>query len=464
VTIAGRLLASLLLLAIAGHAHGQIEGFNPMLAPSAPLNEKVLKLPGDPSRPVTLEVTLYMPPGTGPFPLAVMNHGATNASANNRGTRYRYTLSAYYFLSRGYAVALPMARGFAGSGGVLAHDGCALDTVGRDNAEDLRAVIEALGHRPDIDARRVVVAGQSFGGWTTMALGTTDIPGLRGLIGFSPALRMSDCQWQDQAMISGARWLGQEAKYPSLWFYGDNDSVMPLATWHGVFGTYASNAKHADLVKVGRFMEDSHQLLSFPEGLPIWTPHVDAFLASIGLPSAMTHPDGYRQFLTRHFPRVFALSITGTFVVTDGGFDPLSRALELCRKTGLTCAPYAIDDKVVWAGGKETPREYARTVPAGQMSRLDFAYAVNPDCTSRGLAKISVTQPPEHGSAAVLTQDGHPSFPLGHPFAKCNVLTVPGVSVTYTPEPGFVGSDTVTFDETNVDGGRRSFRVTLTVQ
>ncbi len=382
----------------------------------------------------------------------------------------------------------------AGSGGALVHDGCSLDSVGRDNAEDLRAVIEALGHRPDIDARRIVVAGQSFGGWTTMALGTMDIPGLRGLIGFSPALRTSDCPGQDQAMISGARRLGQEAKYPSLWFYGDNDSVMPPATWHGVFGTYSSNAKRAELATVGRFMEDSHQLLSFPEGLPIWTPRVDAFLASIGLPSTMTHPeylptptpppshfaaleeasavpwltdkgrDAYRQFLTRHFPRVFALSVTGTFVVTDGGFDPLSRALELCRKSGLTCAPYAIDDKVVWTGGKETPRDYARTVPAGQMSRLNFAYAVNPDCTSRGLAKISVTQSPEHGSAAVLTQDGHPTFPPGHPFAKCNVLTVPGVSVTYTPEPGFMGSDTVTFDETNVDGGRRSFRITLTVQ
>ncbi len=109
-TISGPLIASLLFLAIAGKAQGQIEGFNPVLAPSAPLNEKVLKLPGDPHRPVTLEVTLYMPSGIGPFPLAVMNHGATTASASNRGTRYRYTMSAYYFLSRGYAVALPMAR------------------------------------------------------------------------------------------------------------------------------------------------------------------------------------------------------------------------------------------------------------------------------------------------------------------------------------------------------------------
>ena len=46
-------------------------------APEAPLNESVLSVPGDPERPVTLQVTVYTPSGPGPFPLAVMNHGST---------------------------------------------------------------------------------------------------------------------------------------------------------------------------------------------------------------------------------------------------------------------------------------------------------------------------------------------------------------------------------------------------
>jgi dienelactone hydrolase len=489
-----RLIALLLLMAIATGAQAQVDGFNPVLVPPAPLNEKVARLPGDPERPVTLEVTLYTPPGSGPFPLAVLNHGATNASSGNRGTRYRYTFNAYYFLSRGYAVALPMARGFAGSGGELVHGGCGLDEVGRENARDLRAVINALGRLPSIDTGRLIVAGQSFGGWTTMALGTMDVPGLRGLIGFSPALRTSDCKWQDQAMISGARLFGAGAKYPSLWFYGENDSVMPVATWHDVFSAYSNGSKRAELVPVGRFMQDSHQLLSFPEGLTIWTPRVDAFLARIDLPSAMTHPEylpapnprpshfaaiddasavpwvndkgreAYRQFLTRHFPRVFVLSVTGGLAVSDGGFDPLRRAMAACLKAGVACEPYAIDDQVVWAGGKESPKDYARTVRSGQGSTVNFAYAVNLDCTSRGLPKVRVSEAPQHGSVAVLARDGHPAFPPGNPFAKRNVANVPGVAVTYTPAQGFSGSDTVTFEETTVDGGRRLFRVALAVQ
>jgi len=40
-----------------------------------------------------------------------MNDGATNAEPPGLQPRYRQSFSAYYFLSRGYAVALPMMRG-----------------------------------------------------------------------------------------------------------------------------------------------------------------------------------------------------------------------------------------------------------------------------------------------------------------------------------------------------------------
>src|ERR1700733_12016793 len=95
-------------------AWAQTEGAESAALPNAPLNERILSIPGNPAQPVMLQVTLYTPDGPGPFPLAVMNHGATLVSAQNRGSRYHLTFSAYYFLSRGYAVVLPMMRGFAG--------------------------------------------------------------------------------------------------------------------------------------------------------------------------------------------------------------------------------------------------------------------------------------------------------------------------------------------------------------
>jgi dienelactone hydrolase len=258
---------------------------------AAPPQEQVLAIAGDPTRPVKLEVTLFMPPGNGPFPLAVINHGSNGVSTLDHGKRFRAPTATPYFLSRGYAVALPMMRGFAGSGGEIAHAGCDLAAVAHANARDIRAVIEALDQRPDIDRSRVVVAGESFGGWNTLGFGAFAPAGVRGLVLFNAALRTTDCAAQDAAMIGAAARFGHETVLPSLWFYGDNDSVMPVATWREVFAHFTSAGGHADLMDFGTFGTNAHHFLNARETLPVWAPRVDAFLARIGMPWAVVYPD-----------------------------------------------------------------------------------------------------------------------------------------------------------------------------
>ncbi|WP_413212753.1 hypothetical protein [Paraburkholderia kururiensis] len=66
-------------------------------APGASLlHEQVLQVPGDPGRPVTFQMTLYTPPGQGPFPLAVMNRGSARTVPPREPPRYHLTFSAYY--------------------------------------------------------------------------------------------------------------------------------------------------------------------------------------------------------------------------------------------------------------------------------------------------------------------------------------------------------------------------------
>ncbi len=460
----------------------------------------MLSLPGDPERPVSLEVTLYTPSGPGPFPLAVMNHGADSASGINRGERYRFTIAAYYFLSRGYAVALPMMRGFAGSGGNLVHAGCDLDAVGVSNARDIRAVIEALSARPDIDRTRVVVAGQSFGAWNTLALGTLDRVPARGLISFNAAFRASDCAAQDSSMVAAAARFGARTSLPSLWFYGDNDHVMPKATWQAMYGRYQQAGGHGELVAFGSYGADSHQLLSFSDTLPLWTPRVDAFLARIGLPATVVNPDYlpmpfppathwaalddvgsvpfmndqgralYRKFLAASFPRVFVVAPNGAGFIS-GGYDPLRLALRSCaEKAGGACRPYAVNDAVVWTGPKqENPgqpiiRAYSRTVPAETTTVLGVFYAVNPDCSPRGLPTVRISEPPSHGTAAAGPREANPAFPPASPFAVCNASRVPAVGVTYAPVKGFTGADSIAIEEVTRDGRHQLIRLTLSVQ
>ena len=162
-----------------GHDVGCVAGhrrLNPdaCKTPTAPMREQVLQLPGDPARPVMLEATLFEPPGDGPFPLAVMNHGADGDPRASK--RYRVSFSIDYLLSRGYAVVAPMMRGFADSGGKTVVTGCDLARLGKLNAQDILAVIAAMRSRSELDGSRVLIMGQSFGGWNSTAVATVAPP------------------------------------------------------------------------------------------------------------------------------------------------------------------------------------------------------------------------------------------------------------------------------------------------
>jgi dienelactone hydrolase len=465
------------------------------LFPPAPLHEQVLSLPGDPARPVALQVTLFTPDGPGPFPLAVLNHGANGTTMRPADQpRYRATFSAFYFLSRGYAVALPMMRGYAGSGGTPPHNGCDVVATGLADARDIVAVIDSVAAMPMIDPARIVVAGQSFGGWNTLSLGALGHQGVRGLVNFAGGMRSSDCGTQDAALETGAAFLGGHTSLPSIWFYGDNDQVFPPVTWHAMFDQYTSFGGHAELVDVGTVRDDSHQMLSDPETLPIWTPKLDAFLRRIGLPAEERYPaylpikvpaasgyaaiddanavpfigekgrQGYRDFLQRKLRRAFVIAPNGTFVAGNGGFDPVARTLARCQKAVAGCQLYAVDNVVVWSGQKPSPPVLRATVPAGATARLNFVRSVNPDCSSRGMPKVWLVQAPAHGAATVAPRSDFPRFPANNPLATCNAVRVPGQAVEYAPTPGFSGADSLTFETITLDNRDLVFRVEITVK
>ncbi len=266
----------------------------------ASLNESVLCVPGDPNRPCSLQVTVYTPKGKGPFPLAVMNHGA---EGNPRlSPRYKFSLAAHYFLSRGYAVALPMMRGYAGSGGFTDIEGCNLEALGINNAKDILAVINYMASQPHIDGNRVVVAGQSFGGWNTLALGTFNDPRVKGLVNFAGGVRVSDCGDTDFILSFAAGHYGANTSAPSIWFYGDNDKLFSKQAWQEMYDSYTEEGGPAELVDYGRFMNDAHIMLGSLEGLPLWVSKLDAFLSKAGLPGKSVYPQ-YLPATTANYKR-----------------------------------------------------------------------------------------------------------------------------------------------------------------
>jgi dienelactone hydrolase len=271
---------------------------------------------------------------------------------------------------------------------------CMHDDYDSASTIDIRAVIHALSADPRIDSRRVIVAGQSLGGWNTLALGALNIPNVKGLINFNGGIRESDCITGDTSLVAAAEDFGASARIPSIWFYGRNDGLFPVKVWRAMYNGYTRSGGQAELVDVGVVMKDSHAFLAYPEALALWIPKVDSFLARIGMPSAMVNSgylplpfpsatqfaeltdvaaipllsdrdrDSYRRFLNSPFPRAFVISETGEATATNTGFDPLGRALALCRKSMVRCGVYAVDDQVVWTPFPAGPHEPPNDLPA----------------------------------------------------------------------------------------------------
>lgn len=343
----------------------------------ASLHEQVLNVPGNPGHPVMLQITTFTPDGPGPFPLAILNHGKEYGRAKEQ-LRCRSTYIARYFLFRGYVVVLPIMRGIAGSGGVFNPHGCDVEADGLSQARDIAAVIGHMARQPNVDASRIIVSGQSFGGWNTLAFGTLGYPRVKGILNFSGGIRQQACPDWESNLVNAAGYYGVRTWIPSLWFYGGNDSLFAPTTWHAMYDHYVQSGGPATLIAYGTFMTDAHNMLGSLEGFPIWMPKVDAFLAGLGLPSKLiddrylpaTIPppshfaaiddvnavpyqgdkgrQEYRVFLTKPFPRVFIVAPMGLGARFDVGYDPLTRGMEACRKIAPDAQLYVVDDQVVW--------------------------------------------------------------------------------------------------------------------
>jgi dienelactone hydrolase len=264
------------------------------VAQTAPLPEEVSMIKKSGLFSLELETTFFKPEGNGPFPLVVINHGKAAGDPKFQG-RSSYPRAARYFLSRGYAVALPMRQGFSKSTGSYIGGGCNVGSNGVVQAEDVKATLDHFVAQPFIDKTRIIVAGQSHGGLTTMAFGTFNYPGVRGLINFAGGLKQESCAGWESVLARAFGSYAKDTQIPSIWFYGDNDSFWPKEVWQSMYGKYAENlstagAAKAQMIAFGTFIVDAHSMFGHQGGQKIWQPEVDKFLAQLGLPNAITFP------------------------------------------------------------------------------------------------------------------------------------------------------------------------------
>ncbi|WP_229448031.1 dienelactone hydrolase family protein [Massilia sp. CF038] len=363
------------------------------LAIDARLNEQIIMVPAGSDGQARLQTTVFRPNGPGPFPLLIINHGKDTGEPQYQ-QRDRFIYMATAFVKRGYAVLVPMRQGFANSSGSYANHGCNMTANGQAQADDVLSTIAFARQQKWIDSDRIVVAGQSYGGLATIALGTRDVPGVRGLINFAGGLRDdgAGCDWRGELVQAFANY-GANSKVPSLWMYGVNDSLFGPDLVSRMYGAYVGQGGHARLHEFGVFKRDSHGMIASRDGEKIWWKETEPFLREVGMPTeekyaVITPPplpktnfarlddiaavpylqasgrEAYREYLARMTPRAFAVSPTGDWCWAEEGENPDARALETCgKKSNQPCKLYSVDDYVVWQGS--TPVDTAATAVGG---------------------------------------------------------------------------------------------------
>ncbi|WP_426102556.1 dienelactone hydrolase family protein [Massilia sp. TSP1-1-2] len=344
------------------------------------MNEQVILIPAGPDLSASLQTTVFRPNGPGPFPLLIINHGK-DAGNPHLQQRERFIFMATAFVKRGYAVMVPMRQGFASSTGTYADHGCDMTANGRAQAADVLDAVAFAQSQDWIDADRIVIAGQSYGGLAAIALGTQAVPGVRGLINVAGGLRddANDCNWRTELVRAFASY-GDANKIPSLWLYGANDSLFSPALVARMYAAFVGNGGHARLHEFGAFKRDAHGMLASRDGEKIWWTETARFLRQVDMPTEQVYAVGpppappktdfakvddiaavpylsergreaYREYLAKLTPRAFAVSPSGAWCWAEEGEDPDTRALATCaKKSKQPCQLYSVDDYVVWRG------------------------------------------------------------------------------------------------------------------
>ena len=237
-----------------------------------------------------LETTVYKPPGQGPFPLVIINHGKAPGPPGKQ-SRYTPGWAVRYFIERNYVVFVPMRTGFSRSTGNYIGSDCNVESNGLIQAEDVTATLVYAHLQSYVDRTKTLVLGQSHGGWTTLAYGASSPDAsVKGLVNFAGGLRNTNCNSWRLDLAKGAASYAEKTRIPTLWFYGDNDSYFSKEVYLEMFSRYRQFNPKAQLVQFGEFGQDAHGLFGSKEGRAIWEPHLETFMKQLGLPVEVVHP------------------------------------------------------------------------------------------------------------------------------------------------------------------------------
>lgn len=243
-----------------------------------------------------LEISLLTPPGPGPFPLVIFNHGDIDMDSAyiRHQLRYRDLVVSAPFIERGFAVAMPARPGIGRSSGRYYRSFGANDADAtykpRHHSQVIEAVLTGLRNEHDLDLNRVLLSGQSAGGYAVMYANTLALPGVRGIINFSGGrtnnISSSEApSFENSMMIRGWTEIGKIARTPVLLVFAENDSRYSANTIRKSAQAFTDAGGDAQLLLLPAQPRDGHFVYHSPA---LWSPALDTFLARLDLGAKRT--------------------------------------------------------------------------------------------------------------------------------------------------------------------------------
>jgi dienelactone hydrolase len=316
VSIAGRLIESLLALLVAaiivmsGFANAavveddmKVGPAGPVGLPQGPYNQQLWWIPVQSNgNTLFLEAMIYSPPGTGPFPLAVISHGKPAPGTDTRSVRPGFQSAAHWFVDRGFVVAVLLRRGYGRSQGEVADMAgtCAtMDYVAtaEKTALDIDAAIDFMTRQDNISGQ-VLLVGHSHGGFGDLGVAASPPKGVVGVVNFAggtgnwgaanPWERVqrfffgSFCNGSHR-LLSALTQLGRLNSLPQIWLYAPNDKTFNPDMAQAMLDAYQKTS-HAPItfVSLPSFKRDGHMLFADEEAT-VWARPVNEFLKTLNI-------------------------------------------------------------------------------------------------------------------------------------------------------------------------------------
>jgi carboxymethylenebutenolidase len=246
-----------------------------------------------PSGNLQLKGFLWRPNGPGPFPTVLFNHGSGGADADHTAglpiTEAAEKL-APVFLKHGYAFLYLFRRGqgLSGDQGPFMQDILRQEEAARgkqarqhlqymlattDHLHDVMAALSFLKTAPAIDAKRIAIAGHSFGGQVTLLAAERDNT-LRAAVTFAAAAGSWERSLELRERLRAA---AEKTTAPIMLVQAANDySTAPSRELAGELRRLHKSYVLKIYPPVGQTSDDGHNFLYI--GIPQWEHDVFGFL------------------------------------------------------------------------------------------------------------------------------------------------------------------------------------------